>query len=569
MAASTKHGASDARDRISAVRDYHRRTKHLPGRYAPGPGYLDWANQPNPFRRYVGARLVELPLACTDPTPPYNDLVCPGAVSPQPLTAETLGLFLELSLGLSAWKAYEGTRWALRVNPSSGNLHPTEGYIVVPSLEGVSAYPGVYHYAPLEHALEERCVLSEDVHGTMTQDLPRGGFLLGLASVHWREAWKYGARAYRYCQHDAGHALGALRFAAAALGWHLRVMPELSDADVALLLGLDRAGDFTDTEFEAPDLLATVTPDFAMRPPSTLDVTALAAVRQARWRGHANKLSPEHVHWPEVTMVEEAAVKPRTTPPAVACRSQANPRAPAGAMPSAATLIRRRRSAVAMDEQTGMPRDVFLGILARAMPDATTVPWDAFPYPPRIMLCLFVHRVDSLPAGVYALLRDATRKEAIVAAWRPDFAWAPVADSGLPLFALRDGDGREAAAYISCGQAIAGAGAFSLGMVADFSRTLAEEGAWAYRRLFWEAGLIGQVLYLETEAVGLRATGIGCYFDDLMHGLLGLEPDDDTWQSLYHFTVGGAVDDDRLQTLPAYEHLGARATGRGGSRESG
>ena len=65
MAASTKHGASDARDRISAVRDYHRRTKHLPGRYAPGPGYLDWANQPNPFRRYVGARLVELPLACS------------------------------------------------------------------------------------------------------------------------------------------------------------------------------------------------------------------------------------------------------------------------------------------------------------------------------------------------------------------------------------------------------------------------------------------------------------------------------------------------------------------------
>jgi hypothetical protein len=25
------------------------------------------------------------------------------------------------------------------------------------------------------------------------------------------------------------------------------------------------------------------------------------------------------------------------------------------------------------------------------------------------------------------------------------------------------------------------------------------------------------------------------------------------WQSLYHFTVGGAVDDARLQTLPAYE----------------
>ncbi len=569
MAASTEHGAGDARDCLAAVRDYHRRTKHLPGRYAPGPGSLDWANQPDPFRRYLGARLVELPLARTDPTPPYNDLARPGAVSPQPLSAETLGLFLELGLGLSAWKAYQGTRWALRVNPSSGNLHPTEGYIVLPSLEGVSAYPGVYHYAPREHALEERCVLSEDVHATLIRDLPRGGFLVGLASVHWREAWKYGARAYRYCQHDAGHALGALRFAAAALGWHLRVMPELADADVALLLGLDRAGDFTDAESEVPDFLAAVTPDPTMRPLLALSDAVREATRQAHWRGHANKLSPEHVHWPELTMVEEAAVKPRVPPPAVACQPQANPPAPANAMPSAATLIRRRRSAVAMDETTGISRDDFLGILARSMPDATTVPWDAFPYPPRILLCLFVHRVDSLPPGLYALLRDATRKDAIVAAWRPDFAWAPVADSGLPLFALRPGDSREAAAHISCGQAIAGAGAFSLGMVADFSRTLAEEGAWAYRRLFWEAGLIGQVLYLETEAVGLRATGIGCYFDDLMHGLLGLEPDDDTWQSLYHFTVGGAVDDDRLQTLPAYEHLGPRANGRGESRESG
>ncbi len=76
-------------------------------------------------------------------------------------------------------------------------------------------------------------------------------------------------------------------------------------------------------------------------------------------------------------------------------------------------------------------------------------------------------------------------------------------------------------------------------------------------------------MYFETEAVGLRATGIGCYFDDLMHALLGLEPDDDTWQSLYHFTVGGAVDDDRLQTLPAHAHLGPRANGRRRSRERG
>ena len=94
----------------------------------------------------------------------------------------------------------------------------------------------------------------------------------------------------------------------------------------------------------------------------------------------------------------------------------------------------------------------------------------------------------------------------------------------MPLYVLALGDCRQAAAHVSCFQEIAGDSAFSLGMVADFTRTLEEEGAWAYRRLFWETGLIGQVLYLEAEAAGVRSTGMGCYFDDLVHRLLDLNP---------------------------------------------
>ena len=94
---------------------------------------------------------------------------------------------------------------------------------------------------------------------------------------------------------------------------------------------------------------------------------------------------------------------------------------------------------------------------------------------------------------------------------------------------------------MSCGQDIAADGAFSLGMIADYMDSLVRHGAAFYRRLFWEAGLVGQVLYLEAEAAGIRATGIGCYFDDPVHEVFGIESRD--WQSLYHFTVGGPVDD--------------------------
>jgi len=116
---------------------------------------------------------------------------------------------------------------------------------------------------------------------------------------------------------------------------------------------------------------------------------------------------------------------------------------------------------------------------------------------------------------------------------------------------LKQGNCRALAAEVSCSQDIAGDGAFSLGMIADYMDSLVAYGAGFYRNLFWEAGLVGQVLYLEAEAAGIRSTGIGCYFDDAVHQVFGISSRD--WQSLYHFTVGGAVEDTRLTTLPAYD----------------
>ena len=127
-----------------------------------------------------------------------------------------------------------------------------------------------------------------------------------------------------------------------------------------------------------------------------------------------------------------------------------------------------------------------------------------------------------------------------------------------PLRRLDPGEIRAATSKLCCLQAIAGNGAFSVGMIADFDRTLAEAGDWAYRRLHWEAGLIGQVLYLEATAAGRAGTGIGCFFDDEVHALLGLAPETTAWRTLYHFTVGEAVDDPRIATRPPYAHLGAR-----------
>ena len=246
-------------DAVDAVLAYHRRTKHHLHHYAASPGYLDWATQPDPFRTFVGAERVDLPLRADRHAVTYPALYRPGAVPPLPLERTSIAMLFELALGLSAWKEYRGTRWALRCNPSSGNLHPTEGYAILPEMPGLTA--GVYHYVSRDHALERRCGLDGRAARQLTEALPPASFLVGLSSIHWREAWKYGERAFRYCQHDAGHAIAAVRYAAATLGWAARLIADVSDPTIAGVLGLTRPESFSaiaEADREHPDALLVV-----------------------------------------------------------------------------------------------------------------------------------------------------------------------------------------------------------------------------------------------------------------------------------------------------------------------
>ena len=101
--------------------------------------------------------------------------------------------------------------------------------MIAAAAPGLAESPSVYHYAPDRHALERRCVF--DAAAWSGEDPER--WLIALTSIHWREAWKYGERAFRYCQHDMGHAVAAVTLAAASLGWGSVLLPEWSHRAVA------------------------------------------------------------------------------------------------------------------------------------------------------------------------------------------------------------------------------------------------------------------------------------------------------------------------------------------------
>src|SRR5713226_3722900 len=295
---------------LTSILAYHDGTKHHFHRFARSSGYLDWASQPNPFRSFAGAPAIAL--HPRPDAPPVS-----GASSP--LTAVLVGDVLRHSLGLSAWKQFGQSRWSLRVNPSSGNLHPTEAYVVAGPIAGLSDTPAVFHYSPDRHALERRCVFEPAAWSAAASgDGP--AWLIALTSIHWREAWKYGERAFRYCQHDLGHAVAAVRIAAAMAGWRCAMLPDWSHRDIATVTGIDREGDFVDAEREEPGCLLAMTRLTTDDHGLTTDDRRLAtddwrlktveAVRRGRWSGRASQLSEDHVQWTFIDDIARATEDP-------------------------------------------------------------------------------------------------------------------------------------------------------------------------------------------------------------------------------------------------------------------
>ncbi len=540
----TSPPVADANEAAAALAlTYHMRSRHAPYAYARSLQYMDWETQPDPFRRYVGA-----PVVLLDPHPdahgPSYDAVVDGALSaPASLDWDSVSRLFFHSLALSAWKEAGDARWALRVNPSSGNLHPTEAYLVCGAIKNLSDTPAMYHYSALTHGLERRAELPAEPWRRIAGDLPAGAFLIGLTSIPVRESWKYGERAFRYCQHDLGHAIACVSLAAAALGWAVRVLDSVPEAAVGALLGVATQSGF---EAELPEALVVVYPANLSFPLAQWRHFRVPLLPELVWSGVPSPLANEHHPWPVIGEVAEATRRRAPAlefvdPPA---RADTGVRRPA----SLGALVRQRRSAVDMDGKTYMSREAFLRTLRRLLPGGA--PFSAFPWTPAIHPFFFVHRVEGLTSGLYALLRGSIEPAAFDIAAE----WAQV-EPELPFYRLRSGDLRGLSQSVSCGQTIAGEGAFAVSMLCDLEAGLARNGAAFYRRAHWEAGAIGQLLYLESESDGLRGTGIGCFYDEDTHRALGL-PQSSAWRTLYHFTVGGPVEDARLRTVEPYGHLG-------------
>src|ERR1700729_1323698 len=274
--------------RCMGWREYHELTKHSVESLRRTQHYLDWANMPNPFRHYEGVPVLDLP--ADPPVPRISALAVLEGKTGITLAqdgAEFLSQLMFYSASISASKRVSSTGavYSLRVNPSSGNLHPTEFHFCTRGLVG---WPdGLYHYRPSSHMTEQRAV-GDFVSKLTDTDAP---LVFVLTSIAWREAWKYRDRAYRYCLHDIGHAWQALALAGRAMGCESFAIGNFVDDEVSGRCQLN--------EDEWPMLIVTL-----QGPP--IPVISRETPKTVLYRGEANQLSEEKISYPRIEKINGA-----------------------------------------------------------------------------------------------------------------------------------------------------------------------------------------------------------------------------------------------------------------------
>ena len=478
-------------------------------------------------------------------------------VAPQPITEQSIGEFLRCSMGLSAWKqsgpvALGAPRQSVERQPASdrsaGSSSRTRRVVPLRAARARARASA----ACFDVGRRRRAAPDDDY------------FLVGLTSIIWREAWKYGERAFRYCQHDAGHAIGALRFAAAMLGWRMQLLPDWSDARIAALLGLDRDADFEGAEREEPECVRWSScrdrriGDPALEPQALVERGPQRVVVRPRQSSESrSRRLADHRRGDAATRYSghlgsrDSRIAPKnSTPPD---HRTTVPSSPPDRPPTARDIILQRRSALAFrSARRAAARFVSCharAVCGRARRRGTRIDW-----PPHVHLALFVHRVQDVTPGIYAYLRDDTGcVERMESRDAPRVSLGRrVADDGWPFSPARADRSRphRQPAVVRSGHRRRGF--FGLGMIARVRAAAARA-----RRVVLPPAVLGMrphrpgVVSRSRSGRRPRNTASAATTTTPCTTLLGLSGHE--WQSLYHFSMGLPVEDTRLTTEPGYE----------------
>src|SRR5690606_23369755 len=173
-------------------------------------------------------------------------VTCRNFDSTRPLPLPLLAGVLQQVHGARACAEVTGVPLLKKAVPSAGGLHPIEAWLLARDVEGLA--PGLYHYHPLEHALEPvRALPRAEADALALRFVAGQAWFAGapvqvlLVARFRRTFWKYRdhAKAWRAVMLDAGHLSQMQYLVATELGLAAFVTAAINEGQIERALGLD------------------------------------------------------------------------------------------------------------------------------------------------------------------------------------------------------------------------------------------------------------------------------------------------------------------------------------------
>jgi SagB-type dehydrogenase family enzyme len=478
--------------------NYHNATKHSYASVRANPHFLDFANQPLPFKIYPALEPARLP------TEVHQTGVAALSAIAESVSAQTdaapdlkaVAQLLYLSAGITRHRKYSGGEIYFRAAACTGALYEVELYLVCDDLAGLQA--GVYHFAPAEFGLRRlragdyRSVLLEATGGEPA--IAHAPLTIACTCTYWRNSWKYQARTYRHFGWDNGTLLANLLAVATAMGLPAKVVCGFVDDTVNGLLDIDCQREVA-FSLVALGYGSGISSQTDPRVSAEVSPLGLATVPLSRHEIDYPLMREMHAGSALHSTEEVAMWRGRTPlthlPPPVEQVVQIEPFSDAG-MPRdpIEQVILRRGSSRRFDRTP-----ISLAQLSTMLDRATRgVPADFLsPMGSQLNhLYLIVHAVEGLEPGAYVFHRDRGLVEC-----------------------LKQENFRDQAGYLGLEQQLPADAAVDIFFLADLRPILQSLGNRGYRAVQLEAGILGGKLYLGAYAQHLGATGLTFYDDDL------------------------------------------------------
>lgn len=474
---------------------YHDGTKHSYQSVHRSRHFLDWPNQPLPFKIYTRLDPIALPRALEPSKGKALDAIAAeGAPAGAVVDLENLARLAYFSAGVTRVRGYSGGEILFRASACTGALYHVELYLASGDIPGLPA--GLYHFSPRDFALRRlregdwRATLAEATGGEPAVSSARAIWI--LTSTYWRNSWKYQTRAYRHAYWDSGTLLANFLAVAAARGVSARLVLGFVDETVNRLLAVN-------PEKEVAVALVALGTDGAS-PASPQDAPTIPAIQH-----ETEPLSYSEVDYPGIremhaassltTSDEAARWRGRApVPSAAAGRGRLFPVAP---IPEAdlpddpiEEVIRRRGSSrrFAREPISFAELSTLLDRVTRGIPADFLEPYGSLLTMPYVV----VNAVEDLPPGAYVYRREERALEQI-----------------------KESNFRHEAGYLALEQELGADAAVDVYFLCDLEPLLARFGNRGYRAGELEGGILGGKLYLGAYALGFGATGLTFYDDEV------------------------------------------------------